>query len=418
MRLENNINQMEGEDSTSWQIRLLLGKAQGFYEDMSWDDIADILNAPVRGSHLADRAKGMKILEQYLNNQNDDIDLKTMKTSQMIENKRNALQEQKIQLSDVKTRFNRVVREHSRLEYVAKKLADNISTWVDSQKFNIEPKYGSINKLSDKEAILLLSDWHYGQCSANNANEFNTAIAEQRIQELVNQVIEYSKYFNPSKLHIILLGDMMNGLIHVTSRIQSTDNVCDQFKGVTLKLIDLIRTMRDYFPQVNVYGVRGNHDRMIPNLKEHVVSESFFDIIPFTLKLAFQSIKGINVIDNDKDAEIVTAKICDKNIVAVHGDKDNPRKAVDNLTGMFKTCPDFIFMGHFHHREEFERFNSRVIVNGSFCGVDEFATNQRLISYPSQTLLILDKDDFFCKFDINFKSGVKYNNIKNGFKEY
>ena len=48
-------------------------------------------------------------------------------------------------------------------------------------------------------------------------------------------------------------------------------------KEVTKKLMDLIVTLRDYVPQVNVYGVRGNHDRMIANFKEHVVEESFFD---------------------------------------------------------------------------------------------------------------------------------------------
>lgn len=415
IKINPDANQMQGESPTEWKIRLMVGKAQGYYEDYTWKQIAELVDPEVKcESHFSDKAKGMLMFANYLN-QDKDVDFKTLKQVQVLQKNKIESEMRKIQASDEKNLARRVVREYARWDSIAQEIKHSLHEWSKINKVEFTPKY---QQLSDNEAILILSDWHYGQTSCNNVNTFNESVANERIKELIAQTTEHLKFFKVKKLHIFLLGDIINGLIHVTSRINASKNIYQQTVEGTKKIMDLIITLRDYVPQINVYGVRGNHDRMVANFKEHLVEESFFDIMYYFLKEMLEDKEGINFITNENDSEIITVNICNKNIMAVHGDKDKPKKAIENLTGLLQNFPDYIFMGHFHHQEESEKFASKVIVNGSFCGVDAFAQGKRLISKPSQNLIILNKNDLFCKIDLALKSGVHINHTKNIFKNY
>jgi UDP-2,3-diacylglucosamine pyrophosphatase LpxH len=410
-----DINQMQGENPTEWKIRLMIGKAQGFYENYTWKQIAELVDPEVKcESHFSDKAKGMLMFANYLN-QDENLDFKSLRQINILQKNKLESEKRKIQARDEKNIVRRMTREYARWDSIAQEINNSLKNWSKCNKIKVNPQY---QQVSNNEAILLLSDWHYGQTTSNNVNTFNEQVADERIKELITQTIEHIKLFKVRKLHVFILGDIVNGLIHVTSRINAAKNIYEQTTEATKKLMDLIVTLRDYVPQVNVYGVRGNHDRMIANFKEHVVEESFFDIMYYFLKGMMDGMDGIKFITNDNDSEIITANICNKNIMAVHGDKDKPKKAVSNLTGMLQNFPDYIFMGHFHHQEEQESFATKVIVNGSFCGVDAFAQSKRLISKPSQNLIILNENDLFCKIDLVLKSGVNIDHTQNVFKKY
>ena len=57
--------------------------------------------------------------------------------------------------------------------------------------------------------------------------------------------------------------------------------------------------------------------------------------------------------------------------------------------------------GDKHHLEAFEQFGIESSLVGSLCGTDEYANNRRLYSYPSQTLMMFNKDDGkYCQYNI------------------
>ena len=85
----------------------------------------------------------------------------------------------------------------------------------------------------DNEAVLVLADWHYGMKTYNVWNEYNTDICVARVKEMINGVVERIELHAPSKLHILILGDMISGAIHTTSRIESERLVCDQIMQVS-----------------------------------------------------------------------------------------------------------------------------------------------------------------------------------------
>lgn len=244
----------------------------------------------------------------------------------------------------------------------------------------------------ESEAVLLLSDWHRGQVSDNFFNKFNNEIFDERVEKLMNKTREYCLLNNIKTIHILTLGDMINGGIHVQTRIESQENLIEQTIGVTEALSHLFNNLSQEF-NLELYFCRGNHDRITPSKEEAMNGESFSDIIPWFLKERLKGNDRIHFNENTVDDEIITANVCGQRIIGVHGHKDNFNKAIDNLALFTKQIPDYIVMGHFHHSREADLKGVEMIINPSLCGSDSYAVDGRKFSKAGQKLLMLNKED-------------------------
>lgn len=244
----------------------------------------------------------------------------------------------------------------------------------------------------ESEAVLLLSDWHRGQVSNNFFNKFNNEIFDKRVEKLMNKTREYCLLNNIKTIHILTLGDMINGGIHVQTRIESQENLIEQTIGVTEALSHLFNNLSQEF-NLELYFCRGNHDRVTPSKEEAMNGESFSDIIPWFLKERLKGNDRIHFNENIVDDEIITANVCGQRIIGVHGHKDNFNKAIDNLALFTKQIPDYIVMGHFHHSREADLKGVEMIINPSLCGSDRYAVDERKFSKAGQKLLMLNKED-------------------------
>lgn len=244
----------------------------------------------------------------------------------------------------------------------------------------------------ESEAVLLLSDWHRGQVSDNFFNKFNNEIFDERVEKLMNKTREYCLLNNIKTIHILTLGDMINGGIHVQTRIESQENLIEQTIGVTEALSHLFNNLSQEF-NLELYFCRGNHDRVTPSKEEAMNGESFSDIIPWFLKERLKGNDRIHFNENTVDDEIITANVCGQRIIGVHGHKDNFNKAIDNLALFTKQIPDYIVMGHFHHSREADLKGVEMIINPSLCGSDCYAVDGRKFSKAGQKLLMLNKED-------------------------
>ena len=255
----------------------------------------------------------------------------------------------------------------------------------------------------ESEAVLLLSDWHRGQVSDNFFNKFNNEIFDERVEKLMNKTREYCLLNNIKTIHILTLGDMINGGIHVQTRIESQENLIEQTIGVTEALSHLFNNLSQEF-NLELYFCRGNHDRVTPSKEEAMNGESFSDIIPWFLKERLKGNDRIHFNENTVDDEIITANVCGQRIIGVHGHKDNFNKAIDNLALFTKQIPDYIVMGHFHHSREADLKGVEMIINPSLCGSDRFAVDNRLFSKAGQKLLMVNKDEGrYATYFISFK---------------
>lgn len=307
----------------------------------------------------------------------------------------------KKQLCDQRREYNKQLTSDARAEHLTAKLieAANLAPLKDySNLFAMSPCY------SNNEALLCLSDWHFGQVSNNIWNEYNVDICKHRVSKLFNKVANAVRQHGVKTLNIALLGDLINGSIHVSCRVASEENTCEQLMHVSELLANFINEISVYVDEVNVYSTYGNHARTIQNKDDSIHSDNLERIIPWWIRQRLKDNKKIHVIDSDY-YEFIYMQICGYNIVCTHGDLDQIKNfglTVNTLfTKKYGKTIDYTFNGDKHHLEAFEQFGIESALVGSLCGTDEYANNKRLYSNPMQTLCIFNPEDGkLCSYNI------------------
>lgn len=257
------------------------------------------------------------------------------------------------------------------------------------------PPYKSI---SNKEAILLLSDWHYGMVTDNIWNKYNTDICKRRVGDLIYHAREYLMLNDINRLHIVLLGDAAHGSIHTTARIKAEEDTCDQIMHVSELIAETINSLSDVVSEIKLYSCYGNHLRTIQDKKDSIDSDNMEKLIPWWLEQRLQkhiSVGKVEIISSDYK-EFTKFNVLGYNICCVHGNFDNIKEigvlANTIFTKKYGETIDYTISGDKHHLEEFEKLGIENILIRSLCGTDDYANGHRLYSKPGQTLLIFNEE--------------------------
>ena len=124
----------------------------------------------------------------------------------MLHSKILELKRLKVSISDEKRYVNAKIRELERLDDFCNKAKAKYKE-VKSNPINL--KDVKLNK-DKKEALLILSDWHYGLLIDNELNAFNSEIAIQRVSNLIEKTIDYCKLNDIEKITVFSLGDLIS----------------------------------------------------------------------------------------------------------------------------------------------------------------------------------------------------------------
>ena len=349
--------------------------------DKTWDELANEYGF-INGESLRQKFKKWRKKNDMLPTRDDNI-------VNEIELKKIELQKEKQRFYDQRREYNKLYREDARFEHIKdefiKEIRENDSLKLD---FKTPPMYMS----SGKDGVLLLSDWHVGLNVDNYWNKYNIDVFYKRIQDLVEKVIEYGKFHKINTLHILGLGDFCHGIIHISARVDSEEDVVSQIKIVSETLTQMLVKFSNTFNNVEFYNISGNHGRISPNKKESINRENFEEFIMWYLEAKLNNKSNIQLHKNSYDDDIIVCNILGYNCLGVHGDRDRINNVAQNLTLMMKIIPDYIFTADKHHLEENEIHGVEVIINRSLSGVDEFAKNIRKTSFAGQSFMIFDKD--------------------------
>ena len=304
-----------------------------------------------------------------------------------------ALKLERYKLADERTQANAYYRRLSR-EQTIKEIAIEVADKISSKK--ILPQFGIAHRANDsKEAILCISDWHYGMDFTNYWNNYNPDIARERIVKLQDMVIKTIVDEGISRLHIVNLGDMIAGRIHLTIRLESRIDVITQTIEVSEILAEFVHALSQY-AKIDYYDCADNHSRLEPNKKEALNLETLQRIIPWYLQTRLSNQNDITIHTNNRYGEdIINFNIFDYKIAGVHGDKDRPIDVVNNINLLTKEHFDMILTAHLHHFSADEKDDTLIISNGSLMGTDTYSKNLRLYSRPSQNLIIATPNNCF-----------------------
>lgn len=304
------------------------------------------------------------------------------------------ISKEKEKLKDVKREYFNLVRNESRWEELYDTIMNKMEYMNYNHTINIYPY--EING-EETEAILCLSDFHIGVEIDTPVNKYNIKIAEERVEKLIKSTMKYCKLNNVTKLHIVLCGDLVSGVIHISPRIRQNENVVSQVLIASELISNLIITLSQVIKRVEVYSANGNHGRVSANVKESIDEENFESFIYEYVKLKNEVFKnkerlGYNVHFNENlFKDIVLIEINDRRIALTHGHNDFKQlnKAKDRINQLLSDYrADELIIAHLHN----VRMHDNVTVNGALSGSDDYAMSRRYNNDPAQILKIFYKD--------------------------
>lgn len=301
-------------------------------------------------------------------------------------------------------------REQSLTEDEHRKvIRDEFGLGAYSQKYSPVVRWGvSGDPKAPGTPILFVSDWHFGETvlaeEVHGCNEFNHVIAAERLritfETSVSLLKSHLAHADYPGIVLCLGGDMISGGIH--DELRETDfpkTKGEQARQAAEHLSDAVAFLREEFPRVIVYGVPGNHGRNSRKPRMKLYAEDNFDY--HTYLLVERDFRGKDRVEfNFPKAREVSFEVPGRRFLLVHGDqfrggdgeigpagpiiRGGRRKqfTISNMPGM--TGHQTMLCGH-HHQFW---VGSRVIVNGSIKGYDEFALGINApYEPPIQTLL-------------------------------
>jgi hypothetical protein len=357
---------------------------------------ADIINEANGSSY--DESKWRKDYAQYMKWHSylidKNLDEEIVKKHEEI---RIESEKEKIRKRDQERKYRKLISNQARFEAIKDDVYDAILKLEKKKPISSFPSFGITG---EKHGLALFSDWHYGMEVSNSTNIFNKQVFNERVEKLVNKIIEHGKSNKIHTLHVGQLGDLVSGMIHVSTRVQSNEDVIEQTKYVSEVLAEVLSILANTFPQIKYYNVVGNHART-GNKNDVGIKENFEYLVPWFLEARLRDFDNIEII-TDQDGYIAT-KIFNDEIVFVHGNYDRVDQCVTRLPQVLGYVPNYIIGGHVHHNYEKEYGKTTVIVNGSLIGNDDYAMQGRFGAKPSQKFMVFDEDGLESTYIIKLK---------------
>lgn len=277
------------ESNLEYLLRLCKYKIEEKPNDLDWQDIVELTNLNVHRDSLRKAMNTqfggyavMKFYEDKIQNGYSNNDL----LQDFIEEKKE-LEKMKMQYQDQKREYRKYLRSEAKFEHLLNEMKKSIKELPPL--IIREDKNNSYYDVSN-EASLILSDWHLGLKCKNHWNEFNYEIARKRIEKLKRKVIKYCNIHVVDTLHIEIIGDMINGSIHLGNRVESEEDVISQAMSTSEIISQFINDLANEIPNIKVYTLYGNHGRVTPNKSDSIDVENFERLIEWYLKARLENI--------------------------------------------------------------------------------------------------------------------------------
>lgn len=393
--MRNELKMRDGESKNAFVHRVYSSKVEnGLTNQMC----KDIINKELGTDYAESSLRGIyKVYSEVY----DEI-LETVKNTDELEElelKRREFEKEKIRFQDQKREYKNLLRPEARFERILEVLEREIKSLNETKPFITHKDIYS--NISQREAVLVASDWHIGSSFDNYFGKYNLEIAKQRLNKLLNKTIEYCETNKVNTLHLELLGDNISGGIHWSSKVESEEDCVTQSMILCEILEEFIGRLADKIPYVKVYSVVGNHSRVNMNKKDNQNGENFERLVPWYLKKRLFNVNNVEIMDKcNIDDGIISFKVINTNIIGVHGDLDKPNQIINDMIKMFKFVAEEYHMGHLHHHFEKEEHDIEILINGSLQGTDNYAKDIRKTERPMQKLMIYDEDGKLCTYKI------------------
>lgn len=392
------LERLSNESDFDYHKRLIYGKlVDKTLADIDYSELSDLIYGQSYSSDVARRMmygsrKTLELMEDVRINGIEDTAILSD-----IETKMRELRKEQQKFYDQRREYNKTVVSDARTEHLEASLieaAKSLDEKIGALFPHNDGKTRSLVNWDTSEAVLVLSDWHYGMTTDNVFNRYNTEVCKQRVKNVVKNAINRITLHNCKKLHVVLLGDFIHGAIHVSARVASEELVVEQLMHVSEILAQAINELSCYVEDVIVYSTYGNHGRVVSTKNDNIHRDNIERLIGWWLEQRLINNERVTFCEDTDGFLIIDAYGHD--VCAIHGDIDSVRSSPRLITTLMQKKLqkniECILLGDKHHRESFEELGVTSILCGALCGTDDYANDKRLFSTPSQLLLIFNQD--------------------------
>ena len=300
---------------------------------------------------------------------------------------------------DILNAYRRSLRDEARIEV----LQDTVKEAVSNLNALPQVRINCIgNPRGDIEAVALLSDLHIGVMCNNFVNKYDDKVAAERLSKWTSDIIRYCDSFNVSRLNILNLGDLIHGLIHVSARLEQQYDVVNQIMVAAELIAQALNNLQVLNCEIIYRSVTDNHSRAVANLHEHIEKENFYRLIDWFLEERLKGSKIVFEHDNLDESLGLFNLLNGEPFAFAHGHLESKTNVYQMFTGLTKVIPTYIALGHYHSSSARTFQGSKLFINGSVCGVEQYALSKRLASPAEQKLIIFD-DVNVIDIDINLQ---------------
>lgn len=399
------IEKRENETTYEHGLRIIQSKCNNEI-DLDWDEIVELLNLDCHKDSLRKAANvtpysGVAVAKYYQDKIENMIVENSDNVKSLLEEiklEKKELYKERVKLQDERRYRRSDERSEARSEMLIDEMVYAISKLNEEKPMNF--KLPNLDESKSNIASLILSDLHIGMTIDSFDNKFNFDIARERFNLLYQKVAETCLLHNVKTLNVEVCGDLIHGAIHTSSRLLQEADVTTQITICSELISEFLVALASEIQNVNVFFCVGNHSRMSADMKKHIDAENFEYLIKQIVTLRVEKCENITFHDNELDKEIAVYEVFGRVVAAAHGHKEKKTfQSVDVLSKYLGIKIDEIHLGHFHNFA----IQNDVIVNSSFCGVDQYAKSLRLTGKASQTLIIYNDRYDRCIYDINLQ---------------
>lgn len=376
--------------------RIVYGKlVDKTLSDYDYSELAPYIYGKEYSADVARRLMyGSRMTLELLDAERESV--KNFDAASDINNRMVALQKEQQRVKDQRREFNKLLRHEARYENLESALIAAANKLNESRP--LFETFTPIGYESDPEteAVLVFCDWHYGMKTSNIFNEYNTDICKHRLETVVQAAVKRMALHRCSKLHIVVLGDLLHGAIHVGARVASEELVADQLMQVSELLAQAIEKLSACVDEVVVYMTYGNHGRTVQNKNDSIHRDNMERIVRWWLEQRMRDNTKVIIAPEEKH-EFLFISAGGHDICASHGDIDNvktsPRLFQTLFSKKYGKNVECVLLADKHHRESFDECGITSMICGALCGTDDFANDHRLYSQPEQLMLIVNERD-------------------------
>ena len=400
--MDQILQKLVSENESEYIWRIGQAKDSGVL-DKTWEELTPILNAQCgidEADYRGESAwrKRYRVMQQAWDDVFSKQQFGEVYCDELNATKR-AIEKEKIKVGTEKLEYRRWLREEARDELIAEKIVQAIKELPPLDVPEILPAHVTGRVHGDREGCLLIADAHYGVdlrisgLFGETINEYSPEIFEDRMWNLLTQVVDICKKEGFMSLNVYDLGDEIDGLLRVSQLwklrygvIESTvrygrfitEWINELSKHVYVKY-QLVKDSNHC--QLRLWGQPKNTFK--DENMSYIIAEKIMDRLENNPNFEFVKNPTGYIFDN----------IVGYNVLGIHGEVKNMEQAIKNFSKTYKVNIDFLVAGHKHHKNSSNiGIGSDAIGVPSIIGVDDYSMSLHKTSDPGATLFVLERN--------------------------